>query len=369
MDENDAAPKSGEAVSRRLDLRDAFYVLGLITLAVVVLRYTRELVVPIVFALLWWFLINVLADTLRRIPGLGRILPESLALAVAAVLTVYIGYGVGQIVFGNIADLGAGFEEFGPKADQAIIALETAIGFGFDFRVTPFLEGLELKDVPLMDWLPGITNALASTVSYLVLVALYTIFLLFDQPHFQAKMQALFEEQGRLERAREILQRISRDTRLYIRIMTAISVVVGLCTYGLAVYFGVPAPAFWGFLAFALNYIPTVGSLLGILIPSAYALVQLDNPVDVGLFVLALSAVQFTAGNLILPRVTGDQLNLSEFVVILSLTVFGSLWGVAGLFLGVPVVMVLVIVLSQFDSTRPFAILLSKTGQVVRTEH
>lgn len=369
MEENTAAAPGESEASRRLDLRDVFYVLGLICLTVVVLRYTSELVVPIVFALIWWFLINALAETLRRAPVLGAMMPLWLALALAAALTVYIGYGVGQIVIGNIADLGAGFGEFGPKADLAIMAVERAIGFELGFRVSPLIDNLDLKDLPLARWLPEITNVVASTVSYLVLVSLFTIFLLFDQPHYEAKMRALFPDRGRYERAQEILQRIGRDTRLYIRIMTAISVVVGFATYGLAVYFGVPAPAFWGFFAFALNFIPTVGSLLGIFIPSAYALVQLDNPADVGLFALALGAVQFTAGNLILPRVTGDQLNLSEFVVILSLAVFGLLWGVAGLFLGVPVVMVLVIVLSQFDSTRPFAILLSKTGQVSRTRH
>ena len=369
MEENAIAERNHGQTSRRLDLRDVFYVLGLITLTIVVLRYTRDLAVPIVFALLLWFVINAFAEILRRIPGLGAFLPLWLALTLASIITVYIGYTVGKIVFANMAELGAGLEDFGPKADEAIRALEGEIGFSFGVEVAPLIRDLKVSDLPLAQWLPTITDALASTFSNLLLVVFFVIFLLFDQPHYQAKLRALFPDEGRFARASEVLQRIGADTRLYVRIMTGISIVVGLCTYALAAYFGIKGAAFWGFLAFALNYIPTVGSLLGILLPGAFALVQLDDPADVGLFIVALGAVQFTAGNLILPRVTGIQLNLSEFVVILSLTVFGMLWGVAGLFLGVPVVMVLAIVLSQFDSTRPFAILLSKNGQVIRTAH
>ena len=150
--------------------------------------------------------------------------------------------------------------------------------------------------------------------------------------------------------------------------MTVVSILVGLFTYAIAEYFGVRGAGFWGFLAFALNYIPTIGSFLGVLFPAAYAVVQFDNVETVLLFVLLLGVVQFVMGNLLLPRMTGDRLNLSQFVVILSLTVWGAIWDAAGLFLAVPIMMVLAIVLAQVDSTRPIAILLSQDGQVVRED-
>lgn len=354
------------AASSRLDLRDVFYVLGLIFLTVAALRYTRDLLVPIVFAILLWFLINALSESLRRIPAIGPALPHGLALTIAAGITLMLCYSVGQLVFDNISELSSGLRQFGPKADEALGALESVIGVPITFKVSPLINDLKISDLPLYEWLPELSKALTATASNLLLVVLYAAFLMFDQPHYQAKLQALFPDDGRFDRAKEVLQRIGADTRLYIRIMTMVSLGVGLFTYGLASWFNVDGAAFWGFLAFALNYIPTVGSMLGVLLPGAFALVQLDNPSDVGLFVAALAIVQLVAGNIILPRIAGDQLNLSQFVVILSLSVFGALWGVAGLFLAVPVVMVLVIVLSQFDSTRPFAILLSKRGQVIR---
>ena len=350
----------------RLDLRDVFYVLGLITLAVAVLHYAADQLVPIVFALLLWFVINAMATALRRIPLIGRLIPMGIALTLGAVVTLSVGYAVGQIVVSNMAELSSGLQQFGPKADQALLAMEQWLGVSFELKISTLIDNLKVSDLPLQEWLPTVGETLTSTASNLLLVLLYVLFLLIDQPYYKDKLAALFPNDGRFERAEEVLARIAHDTRIYIWIMTAVSIGVGLFTYAAASYFGVKGAAFWGFLAFALNYIPTIGSVLGVLFPSAFALVQLESFEQFGLFVLVLGLVQFVAGNVVLPRVTGNQLNLSEFVVILSLTVFGALWGVAGLFLGVPIVMVLAIVLSQFDSTRPFAVLLSKTGKVIR---
>ena len=369
MESDSEQASSKPVVSRHLDLKDVFYVLGLICLAVVVLRYTRDLVVPIVFALMVWFLINALAETLRSIPVIGHRLPLSLALSLASIVTISLAYSLANIIVANVAELSEGMSEISPKAEELVQNVEQNLRSWFGWEIARMVTDFKISELPISDWLPAVTGTLTATFSSVLLVILFVLFLMFDQPYYQRKMRALFPDQGRFIRATEILQRIGRDTRLYVRIMTAISIVVGLGTYAIASYFGVRGAAFWGFLAFALNYIPTVGSVLGVLFPALYALVQLDDLPEVGLFVVLLGVLQFVAGNLILPRVTGNQLNLSEFVVILSLSVFGELWGVAGLFLGVPVVMVLAIVLSQFDSTRPFAILLSKNGQVIRTAH
>ncbi|MEM9725138.1 MAG: AI-2E family transporter [Pseudomonadota bacterium] len=359
-----ATPAAGRA-SRRLDLRDVFYVLGLITLTFFILRLAAPQLVPIIFALLLWFVINAIAAVLRRIPVLGRLIPMWLALLLGAVSTLSLGYAVAQLIVSNVAELSSGLRQFGPKADAAIAAAEAWIGVSFDVKISPILENLKVSDLPLDQWLPAITEALTSTASNLAIVLLYVLFLLIDQPYYQNKIRALFPDDARYDRARHVLARIANDTRVYIGIMTMLSLGVGLFTYAAASYFGIKGAAFWGFLAFALNFIPTIGSFLGVAFPAAFALVQLESFEEVGLFVLGLALVQFLAGNVILPRVTGNQLNLSEFVVILSLTVFGALWGVAGLFLAVPLTMVSAIILSQFDSTRPVAILLSKNGRVM----
>jgi AI-2 transport protein TqsA len=117
-------------------------------------------------------------------------------------------------------------------------------------------------------------------------------------------------------------------------------------------------------LIFILNFIPTIGSILGTLLVSLYGLLQLG---DFSLFLVLLAAIgliQFFVGNVLQPRLSAKTLNLSQFVVILSLFVWGAMWGVVGMFLAVPITAILMIVLANFPSTRAVAALLSESGEV-----
>ncbi len=118
-------------------------------------------------------------------------------------------------------------------------------------------------------------------------------------------------------------------------------------------------------MIFILNYIPTVGSTLGAVLPSLQTLVQFGDPTKF-LLVLAILGIfpQFMIGNIIEPRFMGRSLNLSPFVIILSLAVWGFIWGVAGLFLAVPLTVIIMIICSHFAPTRWLAILLSRDGQI-----
>ena len=129
-------------------------------------------------------------------------------------------------------------------------------------------------------------------------------------------------------------------------------------------WLGVPGAALWGFLAFALNYIPTIGSLLGILFPAALTLMQFGAFIPFLLVLVPLAVAQIIIGNVIEPRLMGSSLNISALVVILSLTLWGAIWGITGMFLSVPIMVVLMIVLGHFPVTRPIAILMSADGRI-----
>ncbi len=359
--EADDLSAGGASVKRRpFELRDAFYALGLITLVVTVLTLASEQLAPIALAALIWFLVNAIANGMRSVPLIGRLLGQSFALTLAAVLVVGAMFLGGRVVVSNVSELSEGFANIDQRLGSAIQSLEQAIGYSFGADLEAWL-----RDLRPQDFIGDVASAVAAAANYVLLVLTFVLFLLLDQPYYEAKIEALVPGRDRNGRVREVLTRIGSDTRLYIWIMTVVSTLVGLLTYGIALYFGLKAPAFWAFMAFALNFIPTIGSILGVLFPAIFAFVQFDRLEDVGAFIIALGVVQFFMGNILLPRLTGDRLNLSQFVVILSLTIWGTMWGVSGLFLAVPLMMVLAIVLSQFDATRPMAILMSQTGRVM----
>ena len=150
---------------------------------------------------------------------------------------------------------------------------------------------------------------------------------------------------------------------IFIGLMFLISLGVGLVTFFVCSAFGVKGAAFWGFLAFGLNFIPTIGSILAVVIPCLYALLTFDNRIALGGLISGLSATQFIAGEVILPRLMDDHLNLSAFAVLLSLVVWGVLWGPVGMFLGIPITVIAAVLCSRKDRTLSIAILLSKDGQ------
>lgn len=127
---------------------------------------------------------------------------------------------------------------------------------------------------------------------------------------------------------------------------------------------GVDFAGFWALLIFALNFIPYIGAWLGVVFPAALALIQFDTPTPFLLTTGGLALIQFTTGSIIEPRVMGTGLNLSPVIMLLSLALWGSMWGIAGMLLAVPLMVIVMIVCSHFEATRPIAVLLSADGDV-----
>ncbi len=357
----DQAGAPGSGAGWALELREAFYILGLATLVVAVLAFAGDILAPIVLAVLIWFLINAIANGLRSAPLIGPLVPIGAALIFASVAVIGAIVGVGQLVAANLSELAQGLDGVEMKVADALGGVARYFGVERQFDLAE-----EIQQLPLDQVVGLVVNAAGSVASNISMVILFVLFLLLDQPFYELKIRSLFPNPDRQARVRQVLAKIGADTRAYVWIMTVVSALVGLSTYVICGYFGLEGAAFWGFLAFALNYIPTIGTFIGIAFPAVFGLVAFDDYVAWGLMVALLAGVQFLLGNIVLPRMTGGRLNLSEFVVVLSLLVFGELWGGMGLFLGVPMVMVMAIVFAQFDSTRPVAILLSKNGRVAR---
>jgi predicted PurR-regulated permease PerM len=138
----------------------------------------------------------------------------------------------------------------------------------------------------------------------------------------------------------------------YIKVKFLMSLCTGI-GYGLICWmFGIDFPLFWGYIAFVLNFIPTVGSIIATVPPFLLGLIQLGSFGSIlGLMALLL-IVQFTFGNIIEPRLMGVSLALNTVVVILGLVFWGYLWGVIGMVLSVPMLVLVKVILAQFDDAK-----------------
>ncbi len=342
-------------------LRDVFHAVALTVLAVTALTLGRDILVPVATAVLVWFLINAMAGALRSaVPAL----PEGFCTLIAVAVLTLVVLAVVQVVSDQVGALSEGFEGVESALGGLLDATETRLGLQDRLDFEALLGGLDLPEIArvLFDRARG----LASDFS---LVLLYVMFLLLDQRFYPAKLRALAPDPVKRERLAATLRRVAGDVRVYLWLMTLVSAGVGLLTWLICEAFGVPGAGFWGFVAFGLNYIPVIGTIVAVVLPSLYALTQFADASLLIPFVLLLGCVQFLAGEVVLPRLMGDRLNLSGFVILLSLVVWGWMWGPAGMFLAVPITVILTLVFAQFGPTRSIAVALSKTGAPPAVEH
>ncbi len=204
----------------------------------------------------------------------------------------------------------------------------------------------------------------------MVLIMIYVGFLYVTSSGFSRKLDRIFVRPHDRERARLVGAEIRRTMEQYLWVQTALSIITTVLTYVTLMAMGLDNALFWSFVIFVLNYIPTIGSIAATLLPALFAIAQPNwppyMPADPMLCAIAVfigvSVWQFAIGNFVSPRMTSNSLNLSALVVLLSLAVWGALWGLPGMFLSAPLTVLIMIVLAQIPGTRWIAILLSADG-------
>lgn len=336
-----------------------FYTLGLAVMVVAILVLTSEIAVPIALAVLIWFLIDAFSRTIERHLRPYAAIPRTITqLISAAMLFGVIALGV------NLA--GAGLAELAEEAvdaPEAILARLEAMLREMGIVRTLSFEDLTARLDP-QAMISGGLEIAGSLLQNASFVILYVMFLMVDQRYFGAKMRALVPDPKRRASVEGTLTRIGETTRIYLWLMSLVSAGVALVTFVICAAAGLKGAGVWAVLAFILNFVPTIGSILAVLLPVFYGLATLSDPFAVIGMIAALSATQFIAGEVVVPRVMGERLNLSSFVILLALIVWGAIWGAVGMFLAIPITVVMVLIFAQFPSTRPIAIALSKDGTV-----
>lgn len=215
-------------------------------------------------------------------------------------------------------------------------------------------------------------NTASGLVGDMVLVFIYVAFLIVTAGTFAGKLDRIFVRPTDRQRANLIGAEVRRAMEQYLWVQTALSVIATCLTYATLLAIGLDNALFWAFVIFVLNYIPTIGSIIATVLPATFAVVQPasswpdwmpDDSLLCGAIVFAGVAIwQFLIGNFVAPRMQAKSLNLSALVVLLSLAVWGALWGAPGMFLSAPLTVLIMIVLAQIPGARWIAVLLSADG-------
>jgi AI-2 transport protein TqsA len=160
----------------------------------------------------------------------------------------------------------------------------------------------------------------------------------------------------------KIFQRVRNGVEQYLWIQTVTGLMIAAASWAIMAAVGLENAAFFAFLIFIVGYIPIIGGAVGVLLPPLFALVQFDSIWPAVILIAVLQVINFVGGNIVLPRMQGDSLNIDPVVVLLSLAFWGALWGVPGMFLSTPLTVMAMVILAQFEGGRWIAVLLSSDG-------
>ncbi len=210
----------------------------------------------------------------------------------------------------------------------------------------------KLSQMMSTDWIikssGTVAGFLGDFTGLFVMTSLYLIVLLGSIMKYEQYIKYL--EQGDDDGAKNLLkgfEQVKSSIVTYIKVKFLMSFFTGI-GFGLVCwFFGIDFALFWGFLAFVLNFIPTVGSILATIPPILLGLIQLGSLGPLLLLALCLVIIQFVFGNFFEPKLLGSSLSLNTVVVIMGLVFWGYLWGVTGMILSVPLLVLLKVVLAQ----------------------
>jgi len=328
-----------------------------------VLYIGKDVFVPIVFSILVFYVIVGFTRLLAKVPFAGPYLPlpvrYTLSIAVIGLLLFVIVY-LALASKNSVVALAPQYQE------SLLAAIQQAAAF-LRMENEPTWTTLRqdlLAQVNIQKVVGSTVASVTSIVVGVLIVILYAALLLVEQHSFAAKIANLSSDPRSVARIRQITADISARIGSYLGLKTALSIVLGALSWAVMAFVGLEFPLFWAVLIALLNYVPYIGSFLGVFFPVVMAVVQFGHSSQVLAVLLPLSAIQFVIGNILEPFVMGNSLNLSPFAILVSLTVWTGLWGIPGAFLAVPITAIMTIVLSEFPGSRPIAVLLSRKGQL-----
>ena len=325
------------------------------------LYWLRGIFTPLALAVFLAVMVDGFARVLRsRLPWLS----EKAALPSAIVLMVLL-FGIsGLVIADNASDFVGQLVTYAPKLDNLIARIAGLVGVA----VPPTINELFAQLNPAA-YLADVAKGLQGFASDAFFILIYLGFIIASRRGFQRKVVGLFPHQAERHEAMAAFRRIRDGVERYLWVQTVTGLIIAVGSWIGMAAIGLDNAIFWAFLIFIASYIPVIGGAVGILAPPIFALIQFDSFWPAVILLGVLQAIQFVVGNIILPRMQGDSLNMDPVVVLLSLAFWGVIWGMAGMFLSTPLTVMAMVILAQFDGSRWMAVLLSADGQPEKLRH
>ncbi len=324
----------------------------------------RSIFIPILVAAFLWYLINAIYEYFRRIfpqqtsqtrhDKIRNLIYDCISYA-TSLLTIC---GIVYLFITQVKPMFSELVSALPAIQDKLISfgnyLSGSVGLKFDANMIPNITKVAAN----------IGSSAAGFATSIGMVFVYMIFMFIEQSTFNKKFTALIPNKSRAKKMKYIIDSIDNNMKKYLFMKTVISGITGIVSYLWLQMIGLEFAGIWAFIVFITSYIPTIGAIVACSLPILYSFTVSPGWELPLLTAGGLIGLQILFGNIMEPKLMGKSLNLSTLAILINLVFWGMIWGIAGMFFSVPILVGLYIVAAQFDSTRWIAILLSSDGKI-----
>ena len=300
---------------------------------------------PVAFAL---FIITLVWPLQRR---LKTVLPQVIAVLLTATVTLLVIGGGGWLVVWGFGGIAHWVIANAARLQGLYMHLADLLEQRGLYAAELFAE--QVNVLWLVQVLRAIGGSLQDVLSFSIVTFVFVILGLLEVEPLRRRLRRIGSEDA-TETAAEIAARL----QTYMLVRLGMSVLTGLAFWAFTAIYGLELHREWGVIAFVLNFIPFIGSFVATLLPTLFAAAQFESLSSALVVFIGLNLLQFVIGSYIEPRVAGTAVSISPFMVLFAVFFWGALWGIAGAFIGVPILIALATVCARY----PIAVLLSADG-------
>ena len=312
---------------------------GVITAALV---YTRAMMIPLVIAIFFYTILTQFSSVLRH----KLSLPSWLAVTVTVLCFLLCFSAVIYFTVNSVGGFLKGAEVYQENLlVSATDLLHKLAQHGIELDQASIVN--YIRELPLLKWFQNFGRQLFSVVSNTTLIIIFIIFLF------------LGEKKTLSAPTNKTLQEMLANVSKYLSVKLMTSLLTAAIVWIILLFFHVKLAFLFALLTFLLNFIPSIGSIISVLLPAPVLFLQYGLDIKFWVVMALMTATQFIIGNLMEPRMMGEGMDLHPVVVVAGLIFWTLVWGVPGAFLSVPITASIKIILSKIKYTRPIAELLA----------
>jgi len=319
-----------------------------------VLYLLADILTPLALALFLAVMIDGFARVLEaRVPVVSR----RYAMPLAIVLSVAMFGGAAFFIADNAASFGSQLVAYTPKLNDLIARVAGLLGM----EAPPSLTQL-VRQLNPASYLGQIARGLQDFLSTAAFVLVYLGFILASRRGWERKVIHLFATRDERQDATAGFLRIRNGIEQYLWVQTVTGLMIAVASWIAMAAVGLDNALFWAILIFFASYIPVVGGIVAVAAPPVFAILQFGTLWQAIALFIVLQAITTFVGNVILPRMQGQSLNIDPIVLLLALAFWSVVWGLTGAFLSTPLTTVMMVILAQFPGSRWIAVILSENG-------